>query len=77
MSLRTRTDDERAVVFACLRAAVDGPFFPEWEFETLFGLPRAEVAALVAALPDIDDTPEPEVRRIWERWRHEEHDTPA
>jgi len=58
MSLQTLTDNERRVVFECLRAAVDGPFFPDWEFHTLFGLHRQEVARIVAALPNIDDSDE-------------------
>jgi hypothetical protein len=58
MSLQTLTEDDRRVVFECLRASVDGPFFPDWEFHTLFGLERQEVARIVAALPDIDDSDE-------------------
>lgn len=34
-----------------LRAAVEGPFFPEWEFDTLFGLYRSEVRAIYEAWP--------------------------
>src|SRR5437879_3131620 len=52
------TDREAGVVLRCVRAAVDGPFFPEWEFHTLFGLRRAEVAAVAARWPDIDDADE-------------------
>ena len=58
MSLQILTADEKRVVFECLRAAVEGPFFPDWEFHTLFGLHRQEVARIVAALPDIDDSDE-------------------
>ena len=29
-----------------LLASAHGPFFPEWEFQTLFGLQRADVAAI-------------------------------
>ncbi|WP_426750708.1 hypothetical protein [Myxococcus sp. Y35] len=47
------TDDER-VIQECLRAAVDGPFFPDWEFPVLFGLERAEVAAILASWPACD-----------------------
>jgi len=107
MSLQALNDDEKRAVFECLHAAVDGPFFPEWEFHTLFGLHRHEVARVVAALPDIDDSeesvslainnamnnllgyphgkeaawqhfisvPEDEVRRIFDKWRHEKTDT--
>jgi len=58
MSLQALNDKEKRVVFECLRAAVAGPFFPDWEFHTLFGLHRHEVAQIVAAIPDIDDSDE-------------------
>lgn len=32
-----------------LVAATRGPFFPEWEFQTLFGLDRSEVARIAEA----------------------------
>jgi len=38
-----------------LTAAVTGPFFPDWEFATLFGLDRDEVRAVLAAWPETDD----------------------
>jgi PAS domain-containing protein len=44
--------DDRNVVKACLRAAVDGPFFPDWEFPTLFGLEREEVRQILASWPE-------------------------
>jgi hypothetical protein len=56
MPLSGLTDREAEVVLRCLRAAVEGPFFPEWEFHVLIGLSRAEVAALAARWPNIDDT---------------------
>lgn len=40
----------------CLGAAVHGPFFPEWEFATLFGLERGEVRRILATWPPLDDT---------------------
>ena len=48
------TDDER-IIGECLRAAVEGPFFPDWEFPTLFGLKRHEVAEVLARWPQTDD----------------------
>ncbi|WP_148415726.1 hypothetical protein [Noviherbaspirillum massiliense] len=33
-----------------MKAAADGPFFPEWEFQTLFGLERATVRELANKL---------------------------
>jgi len=35
-----------------LAAAARGPFFPDWEFESLFGLSRAEVAAAVGSIAE-------------------------
>lgn len=32
------TQDQRDIVERCLHAAVEGPFFPDWEFHTLMGL---------------------------------------
>lgn len=58
MSLSSLTPSERQIVFECLRAASDGPFFPEWEFATLFGLKRDVVRRISAAAPDIDDSRE-------------------
>ena len=39
------TDSERDAVGHCLRAAADGPYFPDWEFETLIGATRDDVRA--------------------------------
>src|SRR5712691_11317146 len=39
-SLANLDEKEREVVQECLRATVEGPFFPDWEFETIFGLKR-------------------------------------
>jgi hypothetical protein len=47
-------DADKAVVGQALRAGVDGPFFPEWEFHTLFGLARSEVRAVADAWPNVD-----------------------
>jgi hypothetical protein len=56
--LASLTDREKQTVFECLRAASDGPFFPDWEFHTLFGLARAQVRQVAAAAPHIDDSQE-------------------
>jgi hypothetical protein len=47
---------EREIVFCCLRAAANGPFFDDDEFHSLFGLDRDELRAIVARGPDISDT---------------------
>jgi hypothetical protein len=41
-----------------LRAASNGPFFPDWEFSTLFGLEREQVRRIAATAPHIDDSSE-------------------
>jgi hypothetical protein len=51
-------DRERTTVAECLRAATDGPFFPDWEFQTLFGLERDEVRDVLARWPDPADPEE-------------------
>jgi hypothetical protein len=45
--------EEREVIRRALDAAVNGPFFPDWEFSTLFGVARAEAAASLARFPDL------------------------
>lgn len=54
--LAALTAPEREVVRQCLHAAVAGPFIPDWEFHTLFGRERQEVAAVLARWPDVDDS---------------------
>jgi hypothetical protein len=46
---------EIEIVRQCLSAAVEGPFFPDWEFAALIGLDRDGVAAVLAAWPARDD----------------------
>ena len=53
MALKDLTDEARAIVAECLAAAVDGPFFPDWEFQTLFGLTRDEVGHVRSEWPDV------------------------
>ncbi len=50
-SLLTLDPGAAAIVGECLFAAADGPFFPEWEFQTLFGVDRALVRTVCAAWP--------------------------
>lgn len=40
-----------ATIHACLRAVADGPFFPDWEFETLMGVDRETVRRVVSDWP--------------------------
>lgn len=48
------SERDQQIISACLKAAAHGPFFPDWEFETLFGLSRDEVAEIAAAWPLVD-----------------------
>jgi hypothetical protein len=57
---RLSTNDV-TMVGVCLRAAADGPFFPDWEFETLFGLSREEVRAAAEGWPANAARPEVEI----------------
>ncbi len=58
MSLADLEQSEREVVRQCLNAAVNGPFFPDWEFHTLFGLERIEVKSVLESWPKLDETKE-------------------
>jgi hypothetical protein len=58
MSLADLDEIEREVVRECLRAAVEGPFFPEWEFALLFGLTRDEVRQVLVSWPELNEADE-------------------
>jgi hypothetical protein len=47
------TERDIHVIHAVLRAAVDGPFFPDWEFGTLMGVTRGEVRVVAEHWPTI------------------------
>lgn len=64
MSLANLDEGEREVVRECLRAAVEGPFFPEWEFETIFGLKRDDVARVLQSWPELNEAEESVVLAI-------------
>jgi hypothetical protein len=51
-------ETEQNVVRECLRATVHGDFFPEWEFQTLFGLSREQVEQVLESWPKINDSDE-------------------
>lgn len=46
--------DDIALVAVCLLAAEQGPFFPDWEFQTLFGIERSELADVRRRWPSVD-----------------------
>jgi hypothetical protein len=47
-----RRDADRLIEI-CLRAAVTGPFFPDWEFSTVVGASRDEVGIVLDAWPGL------------------------
>lgn len=47
--------EDQEVILQCLLAAADGPFFPDWEFSTLFGFEREEIRRTASTWPDTDD----------------------
>jgi hypothetical protein len=49
------SDAETDLIGQCLKAAVDGPFFPDWEFHSLVGLERSEVAEVSDEWPSTSD----------------------
>ena len=55
MSWNDLDQRERLVVKECLHAAAEGPFFPDWEFQTLFGLVRAELRRVLDSWQALDD----------------------
>jgi hypothetical protein len=51
MSIQRLDPQEIALVKAAFRAAVDGEFFPDWEFATLFGISRLDMRAVAQEWP--------------------------
>jgi hypothetical protein len=58
VSLADLSDAERRIVRECLIAAIEGSFFPDWEFQTLFGLERGEVRRILSLWPALDEADE-------------------
>ena len=61
IALNQLDSHELQLVRRCLEAAASGRFFPDWEFETLFGLSRSEVRAVAARWPQNAAEPTTEV----------------
>lgn len=61
MPLTDLTAHEQHVVLECLKASAEGPFFPDDEFRTIFGLRREDVQAVVARWP-FDDREDRDAR---------------
>ena len=55
MVLSDLSETELKIIGECLKAAVNGPFFDDQEFPTLFGLTREEVKEVANRFPDVDE----------------------
>lgn len=58
MDFDSLSELDKRIIGEALRAAADGPFFPDCEFRTLFGLERGKVRAIAAAWPKAITPPE-------------------
>jgi len=63
-SLANLDEKEREVVRECLRTTAEGPFFPDWEFHTIFGLERDDVRRVLSCWPELDEADETVVLAI-------------
>lgn len=45
---------EKQTIFECLCAAEREELFPEWEFETLFGITRKQLSSVREKWPEVD-----------------------
>lgn len=64
MPLINLTKNEKEVVFECLRAALNGPFFDDDDFHILFGFHKNEMIKIIDCLPNINDSDEITKRAI-------------
>ncbi|MCU7829555.1 MAG: hypothetical protein KZQ85_10855 [Candidatus Thiodiazotropha sp. (ex Myrtea sp. 'scaly one' KF741663)] len=54
MNFHNLTESEKNIVFECLKASLHGPFFPDWEFQTLFGVERTVLNDIEEKWPEVD-----------------------
>jgi hypothetical protein len=52
--IKTLDERERQTVFECLCNAEKEEFFPEWEFETLFGITKKQLSSVREKWPEVD-----------------------
>lgn len=64
VSLASLNEKEWEVIRECLRATVEGPFYPDWEFGTIFGLERDDVKRILMAWPEVNEADEYVVQAI-------------
>ena len=58
MSFADLTPQDKNVIYQCLKAVVEGPFIPDWEFHILFGRYRNEVKEVMDSWSEIDPNSE-------------------
>ena len=59
MPLAQLTDDERALVFECLKCVAAGNvILHDWEFQTIMGIEVKDFLKVVAKWPDVDEAEE-------------------
>lgn len=56
MNLKILTDQEKDIILQCLTAAFEGSFFPEWEFQNLFGVERNMLEKIIKMWPIVDES---------------------
>jgi hypothetical protein len=49
MTVDDLTAQEKRLIASCLIEAVNGPYFPDWEFHTLVGAKRPEIREIAAS----------------------------
>jgi hypothetical protein len=48
------TDDEMKMIFSCLKAACEGPFFPDWEIHSLMGFEKEDIKNFLKNVKEIN-----------------------
>ena len=48
------TASDTKIIAECLKATAEGPFIPEWEFDTLMGVSKVNFEEIAARWPNID-----------------------
>lgn len=53
MKIKSLDKEEQDLILESLIASLEGPFFPEWEFDSLFGGSRAELSRIIQNYPEV------------------------
>lgn len=63
--LDSLTAEEREIVRRAIDVSVNGSLFPDWEFQTLFGVTRAEAAASLSRFPKLCEANEADLLTVY------------